>query len=355
MRLGYVGASNAHPHSAAWWAKNGQDPDRALHLVRTWAWSPWLQECQQRLGHALHEQTAVAGRTKELAINRVCGRHASEYELYHHAPLASASGVDDDVLKLVTSPELGSLDGLDRADRFVVKLADCLDATGRLGPDLEAEWRDHLTPDQLVALVLQIGYWGCNARFANAMQLQNEPWLAPVPGRRLDPGPKRPPFSPEAVDPVGAFGLPAMTSLSDRQRDWLGRWPEADDRLARLWSWVPDVQVANQRMWDCISSDQVEAGASLRRAVALRVSGPGTLLGELVANSPQWSGPDLDSAGAAVLDAFVTEWLAGGRVGDDTFDAAHGQFGRQRLVEIQLMVGWLRTQAALAAVAGLAG
>ncbi len=355
MRLGYVGTANAHPHSAAWWAKNGQDPDRALHLVRTWAWSPWMQECQQRLGHALHEQTPVANRTKELAINRVCGRHASEYELYHHAPLASASGVGDALLALVTTPELGALDGLDATDRFVVRLAEQLDAEGRLGPELEAEWRDHLTPDQLVALVLQIGYWGCNARFANAMQLQNEPWLAPVPGRTIDPGPKRAPFVPEGIDPVGAFGVLAAASLTERQREWLDRWPEADDRLARLWSWVPDVQVANQRMWDCITGEHVESDASLRRAVALRVSGPGTLLGEVVAGSRRWQGPDLEPADSGALDAFLDEWLAGGRVGDDTFAAALAQFGRQRLVEIQLMAGWLRTQAALAAVAGLAG
>jgi len=352
MRLGYVGSATAHAHSLDWWARNGQDPDRALHLVRTWAWSPWLQECQQRLGHALHECTPVPIRWKETAIVRVCGRHDSTYELYHHAPLGAAAGVPPAVLEQLVRP--GAVDdaALDPVERFLVALTEQIDDGGPLS-GVAAQWSDHLSPDQFVALCLQIGYWGCNARLANAVRLENEPWMNPAGTRPVDPGPKRARLEPAKLDPVGSFGVPALEALPERSASWLGRWVEPDDALVRLWSWVPDVQVANQREWACLIGDDFELARPLRAAAARLAIGEHRYLADLIAASAAWDRSTIDSADAAALGAFVGQWIAGTGVSEDVFERARDRFGRRGVVEIQLLVGFVRIQAELADLAGL--
>ena len=284
---------------------------------------------------------------------RVCGRHDSTYELYHHAPLGAAAGVPPLVLEQLVRP--GPVDdaALDPTERFLVGLTEQIDGGVELS-GVVAQWSDHLSPDQFVALYLQIGYWGCNARLANAVRLENEPWMNPAAVRPIDPGPKRPLLAPAQLDPIGSFGVPALESLPERSTAWLARWAEPDDALVRLWSWVPDVQVANQREWACLTGDDIELARPLRTAAARLAIGQRRYLSELIDASAAWDRSPIDAADAAALEAFVEQWLAGTGVSDDVFDRAQRRFGRRGVVEIQLLVGFLRIQATLAELAGLA-
>lgn len=366
MRLGYVGRSNAHPHSLQWWERNRQDPDTAIHLVRTWAWSPWLQEAQQRLGHALHQQTGVPDHLKEAVIVRVCSMVHSPYELFHHEPLALRSGLTEDELGLMGRP--GGVEALPDELRAVVRFADEFDAGAGVQADTWDAVRSHLAPPQIVGLALQVGYWGCNARLAKALRLETESWITYE--RRTGP---RPDTSPQAsgdeagprTDPLGRLGAPRVEQLGEKSTRWLDRWTSGPDALVRTWSWLPDVQAAQQRLWETLSGDDVELDRSLRRLIAERIvhRRPNPVARALLQTGTSW--PDLDDvrqqavAGDPrarrglepseqhVLD-FVDAWETGAGVGEHTFANALDAVGRRPLVEAQLLAGFIGTQARLA-------
>lgn len=346
MRLGYVGSANAHEHSLTWWAKNRQDPDKALHLVRTWAWSPWLQEYQQRLGHALHERTPLPNTWKELAIVRVCGRVSSRYELYHHLPLARATGLDESALAVALDPEMRHLESLEDPWRVLLELADALDDGAHLTHQLWARVAETMTPDQLVAYNAVVGYWRTNARLALACELEEEPWMHPASDTRpVDPG--SPLGPPRGATPGSwqALGAPEVAILSPRGQEWLARGGADLAPLAHGWSWVEDLQVANQRWWQCLIGPEVELAAGLRRWVAnhacerVGAGAMATMVSEAFPRTPQT--PDVDVA------AFVDQWESAARIDASLVERLLQHRGRRQIVEIQLVLGFIGTQARL--------
>lgn len=347
MRLGYVGSANAHEHSAAWWAKNRQDPDRALHLVRTWAWSPWLQECQQRLGHALHERTPLPNTWKELAIVRVCGRVSSGYEMYHHLPLARATGLDESIISVALDPAMRGLDALDTPWPTLLTLADALDDGAHLSSQQWADVTSIMTPDQLVAFNAVVGYWRTNAHLALACELDEEPWMHPATDTRpVDPD--APGGAPRGDAPGSWLALDALEAraLSQRAHDWLGRSDDHVRSLAAMWSWVEDLQVANQRWWQCLTGPDVELPPDLRGWVARRacerVGAPtmATIVGRVFPEMRE--GPDADVA------TLVERWESAHPIDGDLADRLQHRLGRRQIVEVQLVLGFVGAQARLA-------
>lgn len=370
MRLGYVDAATAHPHSLQWWERNRQDPDTAIHLVRTWAWSPWLQEAQQRLGHALHERTAVPTRLKELAIVRVCSMVRSPYELFHHVPIARLAGVRADQVEALAIPNVvddaSFADAFDPVERAVVRYVDEFDAGRGVQDDTFDELRAHLTPEQIVPLSQQIGYWGCNARLTVALQVDTEPWISypepdPPAGGDATSSPDAPVDLP--VEPAGRLGVPSLGSLGDKARSWIDRWDGEPPLLVRAWTWSEHVQATSQNLWATLVGDDVELDRRRRSLVAHRVAwlrhSPYVL--DLLDRS--WPALDDETRAATHGDAraldrlpaderhlldFVDAWENGLGVGDTTFARAFADHGRRAIVEAQLVAGFVGTQARLA-------
>lgn len=351
MRLGYVGTANAHEHSLAWWAKNRQDPDKALHLVRTWAWSPWLQECQQRLGHALHERTTLPNTWKELAIVRVCGRVDSRYELYHHVPLARASGLDDEVIAVALDHHMGDIDRVASTWRILLRLADALDDGARL---TRAQWAsvvDLMTLDQLLAYNAVVGYWRTNARLALACELDDEPWMNPSAGS-ITVHADAPWSLPPHVIPAPAtdVGVREPKYHSDRALEWLGRSDQAVEPLVRVWAWLEDVQVANQRWWNCLKGPDVELPLDVRRSVALtaceRVGSKH--MAAIVSGVIPGTSVELDPD----IRGFVDSWESAVPLDEGVAAGLVERLGRRQIVETQLILGFVGTQARLANLMG---
>lgn len=369
MRIDYISSATAQRHSLDWWAANGQDPDTALHLVRTWAHSPHLQECQQRLGHALHQQTSVPHRVKELVIVRVCAINFSGYELYHHLPAARGAGLLDDELDALLACGAAVDSRLSEQDRTCVRFVDAFDAGWGIPAELFDELRSHFGPDQIIAMAMQAGYWGCNARLTRALESEEEPWMdqSRHPAS-IDSGAPIPPAAPVDTEPGGRLGVPAPAALSERSQRWLDRWPgglAGAPMLVRAWAWSEHAQVASQRLWAALAGDDVELAMRQRCMVIGRIcwrrhapylvglAGSRSMFEPLepelamaVASGNDASGV-LSSSDKALL-TFVDEWEAGWGLSRATFDAAASHFTPRQLVEAQLVAGFFGTQARIA-------
>jgi alkylhydroperoxidase family enzyme len=364
MRLGYVNSGTAHQHSLDWWARNGQNPDSAIHLVRTWAWSPWLQEVQQRLGHALHTQTPVPDVVKELAIVRICSTISSPYELFHHVPLALRTGVTDEQVAALARADGAEHSSLSSLERAVVQYVDEFDAGRGVQDDTFAALQEHLTAAQIVGLSLQVGYWGCNARLTKALLVETEPWIAYTDDRPDARGSPVEPTVLDAVEPGGRLQVPALDAVGPRARERLDSWGDDIPLLARAWSWVEPLCVAEHRRWQELSGPNVELSPRHRSLVARRVAwlrySPYLL--DLLARVPTWDLLDhraraaaegdrdarawMPPADQALLD-FIDVWENGLGVGASVFDRAAATLSRRELVEAQLVAGTIGTHARL--------
>lgn len=370
MRLEYVDSTTAHPHSLEWWARNRQDPDSAIHLVRTWAWSPWAQEAQQRLGHALHERTPVPTHLKELAIVRVCSMVHSPYELFHHVPIARLAGLSTVQTDALRRSDAAALDIFNGSERAVIAYTDEFDAGRGVQPETFERLSAHLDPAGIIALSCQIGYWGCNARLTVAMGTETEGWIdypAPAPSAEthVRQEPRDRSTTPTTTDGAGRLGVPVVESLGAKGREWLDRWTGKPTLLVRSWSWSEHLQATNQNMWAVLTSDQLAIDPLLRSIVAHRVSWlrHSPVLLELLADDPAWAAlDDVRSAAIAgdhraraslpaiegdLLD-FIDVWENGLGMGDSTFEPAHAALGPRGLVEAQIIAGFIGTQARLA-------
>src|SRR5581483_7494444 len=120
-----------------------------LHLVRTWAYSPWLQEQLQRLGHNLHNRTTLPRRLKELAIVRVCTRSYSAYELFHHVPLALDSGLTRAEVAAIQSLTWQDSDALTDEQKACLQYVDEFDAGRGVQAGTVRRLRGYLDPGQV--------------------------------------------------------------------------------------------------------------------------------------------------------------------------------------------------------------
>ena len=376
MRLGYVYRDTAHQHSLDWWAKNGQDPNTTIYLIRSWAWSPWVQEAQQRLGHALHTQTTLDHRLKELAIVRVCTRNFSRYELYHHIPAALAAGLTREEIAAIQSFGWSESAALTAAQLACLQYVDEVDSGRGVQQETFDRLRAFLSEDQVVAITLQAGYWGCNARFTKALLVEDEPWMRerhtaardhgfrdnePMPELQAHPVPPRPAGS--------RIGLVSDEVATPKSREWFDRWRQQDGgrlpNLVRAWAWSPHVQATEQRLWEALTGEHTAIPPRVRALVTRRVSvlnyspyllallepaqrAAGLDDAALAAVAGDWaSSPALNDEDRDLL-RFVDAWDAGLGVTDTVFDAVKARCSRQVMVEIQLTAGFFGTQARFA-------
>jgi len=270
----------------------------------------------------------------------------SGYELFHHEPLARATGLDPRVIDVALDPEARGQSSLPSEWQNLLTLVDALDDGAHLSDELWDRARTMLTIDQLVALNAVVGYWRTNARLAIACELESEPWMHPDANNlKVRPDAPRPILTPGSVETVGGVVVPALASLGDRGRSWLEQGDARIEPLARLWSWVEDLQVANHRWWDCLVGESLGLSRPLRGQVARTACGSvrNTVLAAVVHELFPESVDDDDPEVAA----FIEVWDTARPLSAETGDRLVERLGRRGIVEVQLVNGFIGTQARL--------
>jgi alkylhydroperoxidase family enzyme len=382
MRLGYVGRTTAHPYCLKVLDYNKQDPDTALHLVRTWAWNPWLMEQNERLGHYLHNRTSIDKRLKQLAIVRVCTINYSAYELYHQVPGAIRAGLTADEIEAIQSLAWEDSNRLTDEERACIRYADEFDSGRGVQETTFQQLRSYLNEQQIVEVSLQLGFWGANARLMKAVNAENEPWLAErheqtlreIAPRNIPMEPRQPQHVSAARPPGSRIGLVEPDQATVKNQLWYSRWQEQYGpipNLVKAWAWSEPLQVAQQLVWDVFAGDNIKLS---RRTIAIAVRRVLWLnhtpyLMHLLES--QGITRDLTSADIVALDGdyrdssslspieksvvqFIDAWDTGLGISDDVFDAVYQHHDRQEMSELQWAAGYFGWQARFAKALELA-
>jgi 4-carboxymuconolactone decarboxylase len=168
------------PDVAAWLSESmAAAPDREpLRLFRTLAVHPDLARSMGRLGALLLGRPRMDPREREIVIARITALAGAEYEWGVHAvvfgrPLglteaqlaATVRGTADDPV-------------WSQRERLLVRLADDLHdgrhVSDRLWAQLQSQWAD----DQLLELIVVVGWYRVISQLLVAIGVELEPWAA---------------------------------------------------------------------------------------------------------------------------------------------------------------------------------
>jgi alkylhydroperoxidase family enzyme len=128
--------------------------------------------------------SGIAPRERELLIARVCARCGCEYEWgVHVATLGAAAGLSEELRAATVTA------GTDAAvwtgkDRLLVALADSLHDGGAIPDGLWEELAAAWSPEQLIELIVIVGWYHLISFLARGLALPPEPWAARWPARR---------------------------------------------------------------------------------------------------------------------------------------------------------------------------
>jgi alkylhydroperoxidase family enzyme len=108
-------------------------------------------------------------RLRELAILQVAASAEARYEWVQHAQIGREVGLTDAQLAAI---ELGNLDALGEVEQAVVAFAAELVATPRVSDETFEAVRRHLSPREIVELMLTVGNYLMLARVMTTLELE---------------------------------------------------------------------------------------------------------------------------------------------------------------------------------------
>ena len=142
----------------------------SLHnLFRMLLNSPAVAAGYVGLGTAIRYQSSLPGRLRELAICEVARLTGSEYEWYHHAPVARREGLTEEQLGAL--PDWRTASCFDARDQAVLAYADQMTTQIRIDDPTFDALRGFFNTQEIVELTATIGNYNLVARFLIALQV----------------------------------------------------------------------------------------------------------------------------------------------------------------------------------------
>lgn len=152
-----------------------------LALFRTWARHLPLAAALRPIGRLLLADGALDPRDREILILRVCALCGAEYEWGVHAvSYPPRLGIPEETVRATLAAPADDPVWKER-EALLVRLADELHATARVGAALWEELAAAFRPEQLLELLLVAGFYHAVAFTVNALELPPEPWAARFP------------------------------------------------------------------------------------------------------------------------------------------------------------------------------
>lgn len=150
-----------------------------LTLFTTLARSPRVFE--RFMAGGLLDKGALTMRQRELMIDRTCARARNAYEWGVHVALFGARvGLDGAALEaLANRPSNDPLWSPD--EQAILRLADELHETTHIAGETWTLLRAHYDDAQILELIALAGFYRTVACFCNGLELEAEPYAAPLP------------------------------------------------------------------------------------------------------------------------------------------------------------------------------
>jgi alkylhydroperoxidase family enzyme len=147
-------------------------PDRNLPctVVKNRAmFVPWAG-----LGAGLREGI-LPGHDRELVTLRVAYLSGSPYEWAHHSRSARRAGITDDEIERIQRDVADG--GWDRATAAKIRTADEVQASSRISRETWDVIAEEYTEEQLIELLMLLGFYWMTAFILNSVEIEVDPWL----------------------------------------------------------------------------------------------------------------------------------------------------------------------------------
>jgi len=134
-----------------------------LNIFRMMANAPTCFRPLVTLGTAILSQQKLSPKLRELAILRVASLSSAKYEWVQHVPIAEAVGATRAQIEALERGSLES-DAFDDLERLVLRFTTELVQEVRVPDPTFAEAASRLSPQEIVELILAVGYYMLIAR-----------------------------------------------------------------------------------------------------------------------------------------------------------------------------------------------
>src|SRR3546814_787040 len=134
-----------------------QDPSRpkGLNVLGTLAHNPELATAYHTLTGYILFGSNLSARQRELLVLRVAAVRGSRYEWLQHTILAADAGITpEEVRRVIDGPDA---DGWERFEEALVRAADELVATARIGDDTWSTLRSELDEKAILDVIFTVG------------------------------------------------------------------------------------------------------------------------------------------------------------------------------------------------------
>jgi alkylhydroperoxidase family enzyme len=154
-----------------------------LALFRTWARHRPLGAALRPIGRLVLSEGSLDPRDREILILRVCARCGAEYEWGVHA-VSYPGRLGIPAEKVAASVTAGPDDALwSEREALLLRVADELHETSHVSPALWEALAAIFSEEQLLELLMVVGFYHAVAFTVNALELPAEPWAARFPTR----------------------------------------------------------------------------------------------------------------------------------------------------------------------------
>lgn len=133
---------------------------------------------RSRLSNALFTEITLDARLREIAILRTAKDCRSVYEWTQHVPAAKHVGVTDDQIAAIENwRDAGCFNEL---ERLVLKFTDEVNANVKAGRDTLESLKRHLSPGEIIELLIIIGHWRQTASILETTEVDLEDFAGKV-------------------------------------------------------------------------------------------------------------------------------------------------------------------------------
>jgi alkylhydroperoxidase family enzyme len=130
------------------------------------------------LGNSLLTRTKLDGKFREIAILRTAAVSRSKYEWTQHVPIARSAGVSDEQIAAIENWEAAKC--FNEVERLVLKFTDEVARNVKGSAATLQALCKHMGPQELVELVMSIGFWGLVARVLETTEVDLEDFAGKI-------------------------------------------------------------------------------------------------------------------------------------------------------------------------------
>ncbi|HEY8491146.1 MAG TPA: carboxymuconolactone decarboxylase family protein, partial [Dehalococcoidia bacterium] len=143
------------------------------NIFRALGNSPTTLRNFMRLGNSILRHLKLSPRLRELAILRVASLTGSAYEWAHHVPLAREAGISEEALYQIGQWRRSL--AFDAQESAVLALAEASTLDVQVPDEVFRRVREFLDEEEVVELLMTIGYYNLVARLLVGLKVDVEP------------------------------------------------------------------------------------------------------------------------------------------------------------------------------------